>query len=192
MRVRKTLFTACATALLFAGMTSVASAEAGTGSSMDCSDGAGGTEYVIDDTTITLAAETSPGFVMICYSTAGEGNPGQGTGGRIATAYATSFTPTSAAALVQIRCTTDYMFGVAPECNPYAITIANPTDLVTVTPQPNAVCVVYLGSCQLWAPGATIWTDTSSAPSIWIDTFNQIIIVNPPGQCIGVLVNYCP
>ena len=184
MRVR-TLFTACATALLFAGMTSAASAHAGTGASTVCND------YVIDDTTITLAVEESPGTFEVCYSTAPPGTDGQVTGGWIGVGYFTSTTPT--AAFVIVRCTTDYQFGVAPECNPYAIAIADQADLATVSVYPNYVCVVYLnGPCAVWSPGATVQTDATGSPTLYVDTFGNNVAVNPPGQCVALFVSPCP
>lgn len=197
MRVR-TLFTACATALLFAGMTSVASAEAGTGDSMRCSDGnfpTGGAEHVVMTSPFTIAIERGPGPIptslQFCYSTASPGTDGQVTGGWIGTSYFVSTAPT--ATFLTLRCTTDYQFGVAPECNPYAIAIADQADLATATVYPNYVCVVYLnGPCAVYSPGATIQTDTTGAPTLYVDTFNQNLAVNPPGQCVALFVTPCP
>lgn len=191
MRVR-TMLTTGATALLLVGM-SPAFAEAGTGASTMCSDGStapGGEEFVIDDTTITLAAETSPNSLTVCYSTAGTGVPGQGTGGIIRVAYYTGG-PAPYQAFTQVRCVTDYQFGIAPECNSYGIVVVEDDD-VQVTPYPNAVCAVWLnGNCVLYVPGIKVVTDATPAPLLTVDTFGQNVQVGIPAQCVSLFVP-CP
>ena len=198
MRVRTTLFTACATAMLFAGMTSAASAEAGTGVSTVCSDGSfptGGAEHVVMTSPLTIAIERGPGTIpsslQICYSTASPGTDGQVTGGWIGTANFVSTAPP--ATFLTLRCRTDYQFGIAPECDSYAIAIADQADLATATIYPNYVCVVYLnGPCAVYSPGVTLQTDTTGAPTLYVDTFGNNVAVNPPGQCVALFVTPCP
>jgi hypothetical protein len=188
MRVR-TLLTSCATALLIVGL-SPAAASAGTGSSTDCSDGSGGTETVIDDTLVTVAVETDPNYVALCYSTAGAGTPGQVTGGKIEASYfANVLSPTSAKAVA--RCSQDYQFGIAPVCLAYAIVNIDPST-VTVTPYPGYVCVLYIGSvCQAYAPGATV-DSTATNPLVEVDTFGVYLPVFGPSNCVALFVTPCP
>lgn len=189
MRIRSIL-TTCAAALLFAGLAPAASAAAGTAGSMDCSDGTG-TETVVDDTLVTVAVETDPNYVWLCYSTAGEGTDGQVTGGKIEVYYAASvLTPTAVQAIA--RCSPDYQFGVAPICLGYAFVNVDPST-VTVTPYPNYVCVLYVGSvCQAWAPGATV-DSTSSSPLVKVDTMGfPPVGVFGPSQCVALFVTPCP
>jgi hypothetical protein len=192
MRLR-TMLTSCATALLLAGLSPAVAAEAGTGGSMACSDGVtqpGGQEYVIDDTVITLAAETAPNSLTVCYSTAGSGVPGQVTGGIVRVAYVTSG-PAPYQTFTQVRCATDYQFGVAPQCDAYGLVVAEDDD-VQVTPYPNAVCAVWLnGSCTVYVPGIKVVTDATPSPLLTIDTFGQNVQVGIPAQCVSLFVP-CP
>lgn len=189
MRLRS-LLTSCATALLLAGLSPAVAADAGTGSSMDCSDGSGGTETVIDDTLVTVAVETDPGYVWLCYSTAGEGTTGQVTGGKIEVKYTTSgLTPASVQAIA--RCSPDYQFGIAPICLGYAFATIDPST-VTVTPYPGYVCVLHVNSiCQAYAPGATV-NSTSATPLVEVDTFGVYVPVFGPSDCIALFVTPCP
>lgn len=188
MRVR-TILTTCTTALLLAGLSPASAAAAGTGSSMSCSDGSGN-EVVVDDTAlVTLAVQNDPNFLMVCYSTAPETIPGQVTGGHVDVFYtATLFSPNAA---VIMRCTTDYQFGIAPECLNYVFVTTDTTN-ITLTTYPNHVCVVDLAGCQLWADGYTLETNTSTAPLASVDTFGTYVPVDIPGGCIGILVTPCP
>lgn len=189
MRLRSML-TSCATAVLLAGLSPAVAAEAGTGSSMDCSDGSGGTETVIEDTLVTVAVETDPNYVALCYSTAGEGTTGQVTGGKIEAFYfASVLTPTTAQTFA--RCSQDYQFGIAPVCTAYAIVNIDPST-VTVTPYPGYVCVLYIGSiCQAYAPGATV-DSTSATPLVEVDTFGVYQPVFGVTQCVALFVTPCP
>jgi hypothetical protein len=187
MRIR-TILTACTAALMLTGLTALP-ASAGTGASMTCSDGVG-TEYVVDDTVVTLAIETDPGFLAICYSTAGTGTAGQVTGGRIALVTATTTSPLQT--FDMLRCTPDYQFGIAPQCDVYGLALVDPTSAAVVTPYPNAVCAVYLNStCALWIPGVKVVTGATSTPAIVVDTFGQTVQVFVPAQCVSVFVT-CP
>ena len=189
MRIR-TILTTCAAALVFAGLSPATTAQAGTGSSTHCSDGSGGTETVIDDTLVTIAVETDPNYVWLCYSTAGETVPGQVTGGKIEVFYfASVLSPTSAQ--VVARCSPDYQFGIAPICLSYAFVNIDPST-VTVTPYPGYVCVLYVNSvCQAFAPGATV-DSTSGTPLLEVDTFGVYVPVFGPTQCVALFVTPCP
>jgi hypothetical protein len=191
MRVRSLLASFGAAALLAA--LGAAPASAGTGASTQCSNGTGGTEYVVLTDPVTVAVEVYDAgvvpTVVVCYGTGATGDPTYGTGGAVTFSLDGAWiTPTFNLVL---RCVPDYVEGVAPECEIDALIQTAAPDGVFNFNAPG-VCLVSLGAdCAAYVPGAIVATGPSPAPLLRVTVLGIDESVTVPTHCIAVIAT-CP
>lgn len=194
MRIR-TFVSAATAAVLVTGLTA-APATAGTGASTYCTDGSAYREIPILTSPVTVTAEVfrTPGgneqLVLICYSTTPPGQPGTVTGGALAVHVLTDTSTAFPGAYVGLGCYPDYATGVGPAC-----TVGNSANVGTgsavVTTPPSSICLVSLGSgCVAYVPGVKV-SDNDPRPLLAIHVLSVPLAVQPPQQCIAVVVT-CP
>ena len=192
MRIR-TIVAAVGAAALLAGLTATP-ASAGTGSSTWCSDGIGYREVPILTSPVTVGVEVAhpPGsneqYVLICYSTSAVGQPASITSGAIALHVVRDTGTGYPGAYVGVGCYPDFATGLGPVCAFANSVNVAPGDVGVSTP-PSSICLVSLGSgCVAYVPGVKLTTAADPHPLLAIQVLSITVNVNPPAQCIAVVV----
>lgn len=197
MRARSLLGALGAGALL--ATVPVLPASAGTGPSTACRDGGGYLERELLSSPVTVGVEVTypPGgnhqTLQICYSTTASGQPGGILGGVVVVDVYTTTNTVYPGAYVAIICLSDPGVGVGP----VPCSIVNSADLAltdaSVTTPPSSTCLVSVGSgCVAYAPGVKVATGRDPGRAlVQLRVLGTPVDVNPPAQCIAVVVT-CP
>ena len=195
MRIRN-LVAALGAATLLAGLTATP-ASAGTGASTWCSDGVGYREIPILTSPVTVGIEvgyppaSGEQVLVICYSTSAVGQPANVTSGAIVVHVVRDTGTAYPGAYVGLGCYPDFVTGVGPLCAFANSANVAPGD-VSVTTPPSSICLVSLGSgCVAYVPGVKVATGNDPRPLLAIQVLSIPFAVNPPQQCIAVVVT-CP